>query len=142
MAKKGVPLQTLTAITEIMARVGSPSQLISRGLSPTFIMSFAISTGEKPRNFRNWSFKNQLMVHVKTLKRESYIHNHPRVERAVGTTQGRRTDPRITLLNFNFLLRSRASERPIVALNNIAETVNTKEFLTVWMKISSVNSSR
>ena len=89
MATKGMPRQTLAAITDQRAFHGSPRKLIGCEIQP-----HCISTQEM---IENWLSK---------------IHQKASAESTVGTTQGRRTMARKKLFNGRFSLRISASHRP------------------------------
>ena len=57
-------------------------------------------------------------------------------------TKGRSTTPRITRLNRRLRERSMASHTPSTVLKVRAMAVKTKEFCTVWRKVSLARMSR
>src|SRR6266852_3110299 len=114
MTKKVRPRQIFTTITAVMAKYLCPSQLGPGGsMSPRAIP-----------------------VQFTTLYSELKLHQQPRVESAVGMTQGKSTAPRIVRLNQSCWFKSRASEMPNTSLQRTAAPVKTKAFWKVWRKAS------
>src|SRR5690606_32128912 len=89
IATKGMPRQTLAAITEARAFSGSPRKLMGASISP-----ISISDQDRMENC------------------ESNIHQKASADSTVGTTQGNSTIARKKDLNGSASLRSSASQRP------------------------------
>ncbi len=89
IATKGMPRQTLAAMTERRALVASPRKLIGVSMIPA-----CISTQEM---IENWLSK---------------IHQKASADRTVGTTQGRRITARKKVLKGRCSFRMIASQRP------------------------------
>ena len=76
-----------------------------------------------------------------TLYSESNIHHQPSVLRAVGTTKGSNSAPRITLLKRRVRFSSSARVRPRIALRATDAVEKTMEFCSVCRKMLSPNNS-
>src|SRR5579862_9992040 len=104
-------------ITDISARLGSPSQLIRAWMRPS------------------WN-SDQLM----TLKVGSNIHFQAKVESTVGMMNGSRMKARTIALPLKWRLSSIASHRPSASLKTVVTPVYQKVFQTDVQKILSSHS--
>ena len=114
MAKNGTPRQMLTTMIEVMARSGSPSQLMRWVMMPS------------------WN-SDQLM----TLKVGSNIHFQAKVDSTVGMMKGSRMKARTIALPLKWRLSSIASHRPSASLNTVVTPVYQNVFQTVVRKMLS-----
>src|SRR5215831_10166184 len=101
-------------ITESIARVGSPSQLILAWISPSCSS-----------------------VQLITLKVGSNIHFHANVESTVGMMNGSRTKARIKALPLKWRLSRSASHKPNANLNTVVTPVYQNVFQTAVRKMLS-----
>src|SRR5579871_1892286 len=114
MAKNGTPRQMLTMMIEVMARLGSPSQLMRALMKPRLNSA-------------------QLM----TLKVGSNIHFQAKVDSTVGMMNGSRMKARTSALPLKCRLSSMASHRPSPSLNTVVTPVYQKVFQTAVRKMLS-----
>ena len=114
MAKNGTPRQMLTMMIEVMARSGSPSQLMRAVMRP------------------RWN-----SVQLMTLKVGSNIHFQAKVDSTVGMMKGSRMKARTSALPLKCRLSSIASHRPSASLKTVVTAVYTKVFQTAVRKMLS-----
>src|SRR5436190_8496286 len=105
MAKNGTPRQILTTMIEVMARSGSPSQLMRWVMNPS------------------WN-SAQLM----TLKVGSNIHFQAKVDSTVGMMKGSRMKARTSALPLKWRLSSIVSHRPSDSLDRVETAVYYMSF--------------
>src|SRR5579862_4918703 len=105
-------------ITDISARLGSPSQLIRAWMRPS------------------WN-----RVQLMTLKVGSNIHFQAKVESTVGMINGSRMNARVNALPLKWRLSSKASHSPKPSLKTVATAVYTKVFQTAVRKMLSSNNA-
>ena len=114
MAKNGTPRQTLTMMIEVIARSGSPSQLMRCVMKPS------------------WN-----SVQLMTLKVGSNIHFQAKVDSTVGMMKGSRMKARTSALPLKWRLSRIASHRPSASLNTVVTPVYQKVFQTDVRKMLS-----
>ena len=100
MAKNGTPRQMLTIMIEIIARSGSPSQLMRPVIRPSWNSS-----------------------QLSTLKVGSNIHFQAKVESTVGMMNGSRMKARVKALPRKWRLSSIASHSPSASLKTVVTPV-------------------